>query len=89
MQYHVIMNKNLREKNIMTNYYSPGPIYVASYEEDAPNLVDNLILTTALKEQRNSSKRGENKKNIDRRDLIEIKDDEDKLESDWDSDYSY
>ena len=60
---------------------------MASYEEDTPNFVDNLVPNPTPKEQRNTSKTEENKTTADRRNLIEIRNEEDKLESDWDSEY--
>ena len=78
-----------KQKDGVTNYYLPSPIYIASYEEeDAPNLVDHLIARPTLKERRDTSKTGENKTTTDRRNLIEIRDKDDELESDWDSNYS-
>ena len=74
----------------MTNYYPPGPIYVASYEEeDAPTLVNNLIPRPTSEENKDTNKMEESKTAEDKRNRIEIKDKEDELESDWDSDYSY
>ena len=62
---------------------------MASYEEDIPKLVDNLVPKPTPKEQRNTSKAEENKTTTDRRNLIEIRDKEDEQASDWDSEYSY
>ena len=74
----------------MTNYYPPGSIYVASYdEEDAPTLVNNLIPRPTSEENKGTNKMGESKTAEDKRNRIEIKDKEDELESDGDSDYSY
>ena len=40
-----------RERDLVTNYYPPGPTYVASYEvEDAPALLNNLILIATSEE---------------------------------------
>ena len=74
----------------MTNYYPPGPIYVASYEEeDVPTLVNNLIPRPTSEENKDTNKMKESKTAEDKRNRIEIKDNEDELESDWDSDCSY
>ena len=72
----------------MTDYYAPSPVYVACYEEDTPNLVDNLVPKPTPKERRDTSKTEENKTTADMRNLIEIRDKEDELESDWDSEWS-
>ena len=54
---------------------------MASYEEDAPNLVNDLVPELRPEEQRrNTSKMEENKTTADRRHQIEIKDEEDNLE---------
>ena len=62
----------------MTNYYPPGPIYVASYEkEDVPTLVNNLIPRPTSEE--NTNKMEESKTAEDKRNRIEIKYKEDEL----------
>ena len=79
-----------RQQDLVTNYYPSSPKYVASYEEeDALTIVNNLIPKPTPKEKKDTNKMEESKTAEDRRDLIEIKDEEDKLESDWDSDYLY
>ena len=63
---------------------------MASYEEeDAPTLVNNLIPRPTFDENKDTNKMEESKTEEDKRNRIEIKDKEDELESDWDSDYSY
>ena len=47
---------------------------MASYEEDAPNLVNNLVPEPTPKEKRDTNKMEESKTTADRRNLIEIKD---------------
>ena len=73
----------------MTDYYTPSPKCVAIYEEDAPNLVHNLIPEPTPEEQKDTNKMEESRTTEDRRNLIEITDDGDDLDSDWDSEYSY
>ena len=59
-------------------------MYMASYEEDAPNLVDNWIPKPTIKQQRgDTGNTEENKTTTDTRNLIGIRDKEDELESDW------
>ena len=62
---------------------------MASYEENTPSLVNNLVPKPTPKEKKNTNKMEESKTAEDRKDLIEIKDEEVELESDWDLDYSY
>ena len=78
-----------KQKDHVTDYHPLSPIYVTSYEEDAPNLVDNLKHRPTPKERRDTSKIEENKTAADIRNLIEIRDEEDKIESDWGSECSY
>ena len=62
---------------------------MASYEvEDTPTLVNYLIPRPTPEENKDTNKT-EEKNAEDKRNRIEIKDEEDKLESYWDSDYSY
>ena len=62
---------------------------MASYEEeDAPTLVNNLIPRPTSEENKDTNKMEESKTAEDKRNRIEIKDEEDELESDWDSGYS-
>ena len=68
---------------------TPSPIYVASYEEDTPSLVDNLIPRPTTEGRRDTSKTEGNKNMVDRKHLIVIRDEEDELESDWDSECSF
>ena len=76
-----------KQKDHVTDYYPPSPIYVASYEkENTPSLVNNLIPKPISKEKKDTNKMEESKTAEDRRNRIEIKDKEDELESDWDSD---
>ena len=83
--------KHKRNKNIVWQIITPQrPIYVASYvEENAPTLVNNLIPKPIPKEKKDAKKMEESKTAEDKRNRIEIKDEEDELESDRDSDYSY
>ena len=62
---------------------------MTSYEENAPTLVNNLVPKPTPKEKKDTNKMEESKTAGDRRDLIEIKDEEDELELDWDLDDSY
>ena len=79
-----------KQRDLVTNYYPPGPIYVASYEEeDAPTLVNNLIPRPTSEENKHINKMEEWQTAESKRNRIEITDKEDELESNWDSDYSY
>ena len=62
---------------------------MTSYEEDAPTVVNNLVPEPTPKEKKDTNKIEESKTTEDRREVIEMTDEEDDLESDWDSDYSY
>ena len=63
---------------------------MAGYEEeDAPTLVNNLLPRSTSEENKDTNKMEESKTAEDKRNRIEIKDNEDELELDWDSDYSY
>ena len=62
---------------------------MASYEEDAPALVNNLVLEPTPKEKKDINKTEKSQTTEDKKDLIEITDKEDNLDFDWDSDYSY
>ena len=78
-----------KQRDLVRNYYPPGPIYVATYEEeDGPTLVNNLIPIQIPEENKDTNKMEESHSAEDKRNSIEMKD-EDELESDWDSDYSY
>ena len=80
--------KNMRQekdKDCVTN--TPSPIYMASHGEDAPTLVDNLVPKPVPREKKDTEKTEGDKTTEDKRDLIEITDEEDNL--DLDSDYSY
>ena len=57
--------------------------------EDAPTLVNILLPRPTSEENKDTNKMEESKTAEDKRNRIEIKDKEDELESDWDSDYSY
>ena len=77
-------NKRKEEdKDHARDYYPSSPIYVASHEEDAPALVDNLVPELAPEEKKDTDKKGD-KTTEDRRDLIEITDEEGNLDSDLD-----
>ena len=78
-----------KQKDHVTDYYPPSPMYVVSYEGDASTLVNNLIPEATPKEKKDRNKTEESKTTEDRRDLIEITCKEDDLDLDWDSDYSY
>ena len=79
-----------KQRDLVTNYYPQGPIYVAGYEEeDAPTLVNNLIPRPTSEENKDTNKMEESKTAEDKRNRIEIKDKEDEWEPDWGSDYSY
>ena len=58
-------------------------------EEDAPTLVNNLIPRPTSEENKDTNEMEESKTAEDKRNRIEIKNKEDELESDWDSDHSY
>ena len=62
---------------------------MASYEEDAPNLVNNLVPQPIPGEKKDTDRTEENKTTEDRRDFTEITDKEDNLDSDSDLDYFY
>ena len=62
---------------------------MASHEEDAPTLVDNLVLKPTPREKKDTDRTEEDKTAEDRRDLIEITDKEENLDSDLDLDYFY
>ena len=81
-------NRHEKQKDCVTDCYPHIP-YVASYEEDAPNLVNNLVPEPTPKEKRYTNKTEESKTTEDRTNLIEITDKEDNLDSDWDMEYSY
>ena len=80
--------RQVKQKDCVPGYYPPSPIYVASYDKDAPNQVNNLVPELTPKEKRNTNKKEESKTTADRRDQIEIQDEKDDLKSDWDSEYS-
>ena len=61
-----------KDKDCVTHYFPPGPIYMASYEEDTPTLVNNLVPEPTPKEKKDTDKKEENKTTEDRGDLIEI-----------------
>ena len=61
---------------------------MASLEEDAPVLVDNLVPELTPREKDTDKKEGD-KTTEDRKDLIKIIDKEDDLDLDWDLDNSY
>ena len=47
--------KHEHEKTVLDpNHYQPSPIYIPSYEEDAPTLVNNLVPEPTSKEEKNS-----------------------------------
>ena len=50
------MKSQEKQKYCITDYYPPSPIYVASYEEDTPNLVNSLIPQPTLKEHKDKTK---------------------------------
>ena len=78
-----------KQRDLVRNYYPPGPIYVASYEEeDGPTLVNNLIPIQTSEENKDTNKMEKSNTAEDKRNSTEIKDKEDESESDWDSDYS-
>ena len=54
-----------------------------------PTLVNNLIPRPTSEENKDTNKMEESKTSEDKRNRIEIKDKENELESDLDSDYSY
>ena len=56
-----------KQKDHVIDFYPPSPIYVASYEEDAPTLVDTIKPKPTTKEQRYVSKTEESKTTADRR----------------------
>ena len=58
-------------------------------EEDTSTLVNYLIPRPTPKGEKDTNKTDESKTAEDRRNRIEIRDEEDELESDWDSDYYY
>ena len=74
-----------KNKDCVTDYYPPSPIQVI-YEEDTPTLVNNLVPEPAPKEKKDTNKTEKSKNPENRKDVIEITDDEDDLVSDWDSD---
>ena len=78
-----------KNENCLTDYYPPSLIYEASYEEDAPTLVNNLIPEPTPGEMKDTNKMEVSKTPEKRRDVIEITDGEDDSELDWNSDYSY
>ena len=79
-----------KQRDLVRSYYPPGPIYVASYEEeDGPTLVNNLIPKWTSEENEDTNKMEESNIVEDKRNGIETKVKEDELESDRDSDYSY
>ena len=45
-----------KNKDCVTDYYCPSTIYVASYEDDAPALVKNLVPEPTLNEKKDTSK---------------------------------
>ena len=84
--------KEEEEKDHVADYYPPSSIYMASYEVDAPTLVNNLVPELITGERKETDRTEEDKAAEDRRDLIEITDKnrgEDNLNSDSDSDYFY
>ena len=62
---------------------------MARYEDDAPTLVNNSVPNLTPRERKDTDRTEENKTTEDRRDLREITDREDNLDSDLDLDYFY
>ena len=79
------------EKTILNpNYYLPCPIYVPSFKEKTPALVNNLIPDLTLEGSKNISQNMKEVKIVeDRRVVVEVTDEEDDLDSYSDSDYIY
>ena len=47
-----------KDKDCLTNYYPPSPIYEASYEEDVPALVNNLVPELTMREKETQIRQG-------------------------------
>ena len=71
-----------KEKTILDPKHHPSsPTYIPSYEEeDAPTLVDSLVLKPTTRGRKDTDMTRGDKTTEDRRDLIKIKDEEEELE---------
>ena len=76
------------KKDCATDYYPQSSIYVASHEEDAPNVVNSLVPELTPGEKKDTDRTEEDKTAEDRRDVIVITD-EDIGEDNLDSDLGY
>ena len=85
----------MKEKRMKQSYnrpLPPKPHYVASHEEDAQTIVNNLVPKPTPRKKKDTDRTEDDKTTEDGRDLIEITDEdieEDDLDSDLDLDYFY